>query len=263
MILLVGIMFLVQSFLAWHCVKTGRSKIWVYVIMFLPTIGSILYVITQLLPSLRASADNQSQQHPEDPFAKRAVAVRDVAELRQSKTKLLTADQALPETLHCREQLADECMSRELYGDAEELYLSCLQGTHAQDPTIQLKLAQALFEQSLFARVRLQLEQLIEQNPEFRSPQGHLLYARALEALGDRAVVEEYEALLQNYPGEEARVRYGLYLLARGDVARAESLFTECVSRSRKAPPHYRQSQAEWIALAREQLQKPPHDPVH
>lgn len=261
MILLVGIMFLVQSFLAWHCVKTGRSKIWVYLIMFLPTVGSMLYIITQLLPALRRTA--QPSEEAPAVVNPGIHVVKSVAQLRESKAKLLTSDVALPDMLHCREQLADECMQAELYADAEDLYQASLQGDQATDPTIQLKLAQALFEQSLYARARAQLEQLIADNPDFRSPQGHLLFARSLEALNDKSVVEEYQALLQSYPGEEARVRYALYLQSQGDLEQADHLFAECVSRSRRAPQLYRQSQAPWITIARAQLQKPPHDPVH
>jgi len=248
MILLVGIMFLVQTFLAWHCVKTGRSKVWVYLIMFLPTVGSVLYVITQLLPALRRPVPT-SEEAPA--AARRAIhVVKSVEQLRESKAKLLTSDVALPDMLHCREQLADECMQAELYADAEDLYLACLQGDQATNPTIQLKLAQALFEQSLFARARAQLEQLIADNPEFRSPQGHLLFARSLQALNDKSVVEEYQALLQNYPGEEARVRYALYLQTQGDMEQADQLFAQCISRCRRAPEHYRKSQAPWIMSA-------------
>ncbi len=268
MTLLAGILFLVSSLLAWHCVKTGRSKSWVYLILFLPFVGSVLYVFTQLLPELRAgSARPVGGAGPAAGSGRTAIhVVKSVEELKDRKYKLLAADAALPDNdgvLKCREQLADECVQAELYEDAEALYQASLQGDQRTDPRIQLKLAQVLFAQDLFARCRVQLEELITDNPDFRSPEGHLLYARALEALNDRNVVEEYEALLTNYPGEEAQVRYALYLQTQGEFTRAHKLFTDCLARCRRASGDYQRSQAPWITIARAQLQKPPHDPVH
>ena len=66
-------------------------------------------------------------------------------------------------------------------------------------------------------KTKLTLERLIESNPDFKSADGHLLYARSLEnlALLDDAI-KEYEILSRSYPGEEARVRYGLLLQKTG-----------------------------------------------
>ena len=45
-------------------------------------------------------------------------------------------------------------------------------------------------------------------NPEFRSPDAGLLYARVLEELGDLTLAErEYRLVAGYYPGAEARVR--------------------------------------------------------
>ena len=42
-------------------------------------------------------------------------------------------------------------------------------------------------------------------NPDFRSSEGHLLYARAVEAEGDTdAALHEYEALVQGFPARRA-----------------------------------------------------------
>ncbi len=51
--------------------------------------------------------------------------------------------------------------------------------------------AQAQFGKGDASAARATLDELIRRNPDFRSPAGHLLYARALEAEGNVPKVEQ------------------------------------------------------------------------
>ena len=57
------------------------------------------------------------------------------------------------------------------------------------------------------------LRQLREANPDYHSPDGHLLFARSLEDQDkiDQAL-QEFTALVNYYPGQEGRCRYALLL---------------------------------------------------
>jgi hypothetical protein len=73
-----------------------------------------------------------------------------------------------------------------------------------------------------------------------------------LEALGrDDEAADDYAALVTHAPGEEVRCRYALLLQRRGDKAAAKTLFDEILTRSRRAPSHYRRQEREWIDIAR------------
>ena len=102
---------MVQLGLAMHCMRTKRDKSWLYTILFLPGIGSILYILTQLLPDLRGNPQAQK--------AMKTVtdAIDPDVELRARIEDLKTSD-----NVHNRLALADECMEAELYAEAEELY---------------------------------------------------------------------------------------------------------------------------------------------
>ena len=92
-------------------------------------------------------------------------------------------------------------------------------------------------------------------NPDFRSKEGHLLYARTVEDIGDAAAaLHEYEAVVQGYPGEEARVRYGLLLKRTGDSRKAAEIFREILTRSAASPKYYQREQRDWIETARQEL---------
>src|SRR5207302_1935924 len=82
-----------------------------------------------------------------------------------------------------------------------------LTGLYEHDPNLMLGLAQAQFGKGEASAARATLDELIRHNPDFRSPTGHLLYARALEAEGNvPKALEEYAVLAPSYPGAEASV---------------------------------------------------------
>ena len=90
-----------------------------------------------------------------------------------------------------------------------------------------------------------------EKNPGFRSAEGHLVYTRALDESGATTqALEEYTALVNYYPGAEARVRQAMLYKKTGDKARAAELFAALLRDARLAPKHFRRSEREWIELA-------------
>lgn len=238
------LLLLIQIAFAVHVVRTGRETFWIYLIIFIPLIGCIVYFITQVLPDM-------GQSHGVRRAARTLIkAVDPERELRRRKDELTLAD-----TIDNRMRLAEECIDAGFYADAIGLMQDALKGPHEQDPHLLLSLAKAEFGAGLFAQTRQTLERLIEHNPDFKSYEGHLLYARTLEALNlhDQAV-KEYEALLHSFPGEEARVRYGLLLARMGQSERARILFADALARARRAPRYYRRNERPWLTLAEQGL---------
>lgn len=245
--ILAALALAVQVGFAIHCVKTGRDRQWLYFIIFVPLLGSLVYFFTQVLPDLQDSATVRQA------VGSLAKAVDPHGELRRRKEELEISD-----NVDNRLRLAQECMEVGFYPDAQSLFESCLKAHHADDPNILLQVAEAQFAQEHYAETRQTLEAIVERNPDYQSTSGHLLYARTLEALGetmgdtmsDAGAVEEYEVLLGTYPGEEARVRYAQLLERLGDSERAHELYKETVTRARRAPKYYQRAEKPWIDLA-------------
>jgi len=99
------------------------------------------------------------------------------------------------------------------------------------------------------------LRQLREANPDYHSPNGHLLFARSLEDQGkiDQAL-QEFTALVNYYPGQEGRCRYALLLQRIGRVADARGVFAEICHSVEYGPPHQRRAQHEWYEIAKHAL---------
>ena len=81
-----------------------------------------------------------------------------------------------------RRRLADELLERDQFSEAIEVYRGGLKGIFEFDPTLLLGLARAQFGNQDFADARTTLETLRQQNPDFKSADANLLYARVLES---------------------------------------------------------------------------------
>ena len=243
MTLIAVLVILMQLGFGIHCIRTGRPIFWLFVIVFLPVIGCLLYFATQIVPEI---AGSRSVTRAKGQLVNTIDPQRELRRRRE----LLEASG----TVENRAALADECVEAKMYDEAIALYKECLVGVHKTDPSIMEKLAQAYFEKSAAAEAKATLDDLIRENPDHKSVDGHLLYARTLEALGQlEEAGKEYEILSSSYPGEEARVRYALLLKQTGKADRAQELFRETLARTKRAPKYYQAKEREWTRIAESQ----------
>jgi len=125
----------------------------------------------------------------------------------------------------------------ERYDEAIGQYREALTGLYEHDPNLMQGLAQAQFGKGDASAARTTLDELIPAQPGFRSPAGHLLYARALEAEGNvPKALEEYAVLAPAYPGAEASVRYAQLAAGPGRRAEAQKVARELLEQARIAP---------------------------
>jgi hypothetical protein len=234
----------IQAGLIVHVIKTGRNSLWVWAIALLPAAGSLAYVVVEVLPGIfggqAARRTKAGMQRIIDPNRglRQAAAVVEISG-----------------NVDARRRLAEELYERGQYDEAIAVYQAGLRGIFEHDPTLLLGLAQAQFAARDFTAARASLEGLIHNNPDFKSADGHLLYARTLEAQDALDEAEhEYAAVAPGYPGAEARLRYALLLKRRGKLDEARRLLKDLVDGAKLAPPHYRKAQAEWLERARREL---------
>lgn len=234
----------IQAGLVVHVIRTGRNTLWIWAIALLPVAGSLAYVVVEILPEIfggrTARRTKAGVQRMFDPNRN----------LRQA-----AAEVEISGNVDARRRLAEELYARGQYDEAVAVYGAGLKGIFEHDPTLLLGLAQAQFAAQQFAAARATLERLIQHNPDFKSADGHLLYARALEAQDALDEAEhEYAAVAPGYPGAEARLRYALLLKRRGKFDEARRILKELLDGAKLAPGHYRRAQAEWLDRARREL---------
>lgn len=237
--------YIIQALLIVHVIKTGRNFLWIWVLLLLPFgIGALVYLAVEVLPELfRSRAARRASRG-----FKRAIDPG--ADLRRYENEVRAAG-----NVASRQRYAEELVRHERYEEAIGQYRAALTGLYSHDPNLMLGLAQAQFSKGDVTETRATLDDLIRLNPEFRSPVGHLLYARALAAEGNvTKALEEYRVLAPSFPGAEAAVRYAQLLDAQGQREAARQVAHELIERSRIAPGHYRRAQREWLDAARRLL---------
>ncbi|HEU4625376.1 MAG TPA: tetratricopeptide repeat protein [Steroidobacteraceae bacterium] len=230
----------IQALLIIHCIKTGRNFIWIWVIALLSYAGILAYVAVELLPELFRSRT-----------ARRAG--RDIKRILDPQGNLRRYEQQarVGNNVANQQRLADELVRQGRYDEAIAEYRKALTGLYEHDPNLMLGVARAQFEKGDATAARTTLDDLIRLNPDFRSHEGHLLYARALEAEGNYAkALEEYKVLAPGYPGAEASVRYAQLLKTQGRQDEAREIAREVIDQARIAPAHYRRAQRFWLDQA-------------
>jgi hypothetical protein len=220
-----------------HVLRSGQDRWWLLGLFLFPLLGSFVYVLVVVVPSLTTSRRGRRGVR----------GLRDTLDPGRELRDAQAAFEHSPTIAH-RIRLADAQHSAGRFEAAIATYRDCLRGVHADDADIQVKLARSLLEDGQHAQARELLEALIQRQPDFKSPDGHLVYARAVAASGDRArAAEEFDALIGYYAGIEPRARYVEILRGWGELAAAERLREDSLRHIRHMPASARRLNETWI----------------
>lgn len=238
------IALVLQVLLIIHCVRTGRNTVWIWVLALLSLPGAIAYIAVEIIPSLwRAPTTGRALR-----------GVRRALDPEQQLRELASVAQRSGDVAS-RQRYAEELVRQDQSAQAVTVYEQILTGLYEHDPNLLLGLAHAQFAAGGSAAARETLDRLIVNNPDFKSPEGHLLYARALEGEGNLTkALEEYAAVAGYFAGAEAQLRYALLQIKLGQNNAARQTLSALLEHGQLAPHHYRQAQEEWLTAARRKL---------
>ena len=236
-----GVLFTILNvLLIVHAARTGRFMPWGFVILFLPGIGALIYVAFELAPQWFGSYGARR--------ARRTVAsaLDPTGRYRALKDELDVVD-----TIANRIALADECVAIGRPQEALEHYDAILAQPFGDEPAYRIGKARALLDLGSAGDAVATLEEVKRTSPDLHSPEGRLLYARALEMAGrSEEALDQYASLAPIYPGPEPSVRRAQLLERLGRREQARSIADEVVRSLRRAPAHVRANEREWFALA-------------
>ncbi len=230
---------LAQVICVLHAMRNGNSQ-WIWILIMLPGVGCAAYALSHIAPDLFGSYGVRSA-------SRRVLKAIDPERDRRK----LSANLQRTDTIENRRHLANESLALNDFAKAKALYLECLTGIYERDADLMLGVAFAQFGLEEFAECKQTLEDLIAFNPGFKSADGHLLYAKTLDAMGALERAErEYRVVKDSFPGEEARVRYGELLIRMGKTEMARKVLADAIQRASVSPAHYQKAQAPWLQKA-------------
>jgi hypothetical protein len=223
-----------------HVYRTGRPQWWYLVIVMFPMLGALAYLIFEILPQSGGTRVVKRVIKVIDPGADLKARIREVERCGSVDNKAA---------------LADELISSGQFDDAIDLYKSCLVGLHADQPSLVFGLAEAYFYKRDVDHAVATLDRVIELEPWFRSGEAKLLRARALAGIGrSEEALAQYEAILEHFPGEEARCRYASLLALLGRVEQAEKVLAEAEKRASLNGRPYARNNKEWLEGAKKDI---------
>lgn len=232
---------LLQIGLAIHAYRTGRMNPWLWIILFLPGIGSLLYFILEIAPELLSGRTANKMKRG-------LVATVDPGR----DYRALLREVEIAPTVHNRLKLAEECLRLGRTEEAAQLYEQSATGLHAADPAILGGLARTRFATGDLEGARQALDALRAENPDWRPADVQLLYARIQEGQGQtQEALSALRALATTYPGEEARCRYAELLLRTGQDNAARAEYREIIRRVDLQGRAYKKQQQPWYDAAR------------
>ena len=231
---------LIQLGLVIHIIKTGRNTTWIWVVVALPLVGSLAYLIIELLPDMANTKTGRKARR------KIEAVVNPEREIKEAAFAYSALD-----SVENTSKLAEGLLNTRDFEQAKTLYLKCLKGIHEHDAYLLYGLAKAEFGLNNYAAVKELLELLIKHNPEFKNPDAHLLYARALEKLKNiDSALHEYETLHGYFPGPEASYHYAKLLMSLNKEEQAQAVLATIIQKAKFSGSHYNDIHQQWIKLA-------------
>jgi hypothetical protein len=234
---------LISILLCVHVVRTNQQIFWIFVILFVPVLGSLVYLIAVVVPETaggtRAKRMGMAARDALDP----------TREYRLARTAV--ADTA---TVHNHMRLASAAAALGRHAEAEQLYAEAAQGIHADDPALLLGRANALIELGRAPEALPLLDKLAEEQPT-RAPSTTLAQARVCEALGRYKEADAaYQWAAGRLPGLEALARYAAFQARTGRREEAADSLAEIDRRIERATPQFRRESRAWRDLAAQAL---------
>lgn len=213
-----------------HCVRHGRSQLWLLVIIFFSMLGCFAYFCFEILPGLVGRREVR--------LAK-AAAVRKIDPergLRAAREALETTDTAAN-----RIALADSLVELDRWSEAVPHYRQGIAKAPAAERGVQMRLARVLFEAGQAREAREVLEGLPETRSQSETDRTKLLLARVMEELGETAkALVLYHEVGERLPGAEAQCREAGLLIHLGRGHDAIAALEEVERRLKRIDAHER-----------------------
>lgn len=225
-----------------HMIRRGTLNKWIWLVIFIPIIGSLIYIYSEVLSNRnlinKPTIDIGSVLNP------------------GGKLKKLEDELQFTDTFANKVKLADAYLAAGYTDKAIDLYKSSLTGAFDENEYVLAQLILAYYEKGQYEDV-IPLAKKLYKLPQFARSKAHLLYALSLENIGKTELAEaEFKAMKGRYSYFEQRYQYGLFLTRQERDNDAWNIFTEMLNEEPHLGPVERKSNRIWLAKTKDELRK-------
>jgi len=232
-----------QIFCGIHSYRRGTLNRWIFLIIFLPVIGSAIYLYSEVLSNKRSFI--KPINNGPGKIVSSAGAI-----------KKLEEELRFTDTFANKVKLADAYLAAGFTDKAIDLYKASLTGAFSENEHVMAQLIVAYFEQQRYEEV-IPLAKKLYRLPQFARSKAHVLYALSLENTGQEELAEnEFKAMKGRFSYFEQRYQYGLFLMRAGKDREAWQIFTDMLDEEPHLGQLEKKSNRIWFSKAKDELRK-------
>ncbi|WP_299257447.1 CDC27 family protein [uncultured Aquimarina sp.] len=206
-----------QVFCIYHAIKNRNEYYWYFLILFLPVVGSIIYLVTQVFNKKDLDVVQNEIVSVINPTKK-------VNDLRKQVE--------FADTFQNRVHLGDAFYEIDDYNAGIEEYEIALKGNYNQDAGVVKKLLEGHYQTNQFDKVIFCAEK-INLRSDFRGSRSQFLYGLALEENGRSKEAEEnLKPIDQRYSNYKERYVLAQFLIEKGKITEAKDILEEVILES-------------------------------
>lgn len=224
-----------------HCIRRGRQTNWIWLIVFLPIVGSIAYIFTEIFSKRDLEKVQSGMGSVLNP---------------SGNIKKLQANLRFSDTFNNKVALADAYLKAGFINEAIELYESSLTGNFIENEYVFSKLIIAFSAIKRYEEI-VPLGKKLINSPEFQRSRSHILYAIALGYTGNNNEAEkEFIKMKSKFSNYEARYEYARFLMRADRQTEATQLLSEMLNESNHLSSRERRDNRQWFQQSRDELKK-------
>jgi hypothetical protein len=224
-----------------HSFRNGTQQKWLWIIVFLPVIGSLIYIYQEIISNRSVKIKTPDISAVFDPGV---------------KLKRLENEVKFTDTFANRIKLADAYLDAGHVDKAIEIYKASLTGAFAENEHVLAQLIVAYDKQGRHQEI-IPIARKLYKLPQFARSRIHVLYAKALEQTGSVAAAEEEFKLMKGrYSYFEQRYEYGLFLIRQDRIEDAATIFSDIIEEQPHLSAIERNSNKVWFAKVKAELKR-------
>lgn len=232
------LVLILQGYCVYHSYRRGTHSKWVWIIVFLPLIGCVVYIFQEII----------KRRHISEITGRVGELVNPGGRISDLEKQLQFSN-----TFNNRVALADAYLEAGMNQKALDLYETSLQGLFENNEHVIKQLIYAYYALERYEDI-VKIAPRVRNSVNFSKTRANLLYAFALEKTGNTTQPEiEYQAMNHRYANFEARYHYGLFLLKQQRREDAALVFYDMVEEGRHMSRREKGDGAAWIAKAEQE----------